>query len=193
MSNDGSDIQYSDAINDTFDYTIGYMTQQQALFGSVFEGSLAIDHSATRYIGIDARRDFNNWYLLGAFAKGWSSIDAPVDSYVQDSQNIQSQSYYLGVGSSTTNSSFELKIGTQLHITHGAFNYDVPTDYDWTSNTTNFTSGSADASTTHIPYVAELDMEHDINEVLSLDSSMRYTTTLQNSIMSVNLGLRYAF
>jgi len=193
MSNDGSDIQYSDAINDTFDYTIGYMTQQQALFGSVFEGSLAIDHSATRYIGIDARRDFNNWYLLGAFAKGWSSIDAPVDSYVQDSQNIQSQSYYLGVGSSTTNSSFELKIGTQLHITHGAFNYDVPTDYDWTSNTTNFTSGSADASTTHIPYVAELDMQHDINEVLSLDSSMRYTTTLQNSIMSVNLGLRYAF
>ena len=126
MSNDGSDIQYGDYINDVFNYTIGYMTQDKALFGNVFEGSLGIEKSSTQYIGIDAHKDFDNWYLLGSFTKGWSSVDASNNSYLQDSQNIQSQSYYVGVGSTTKNSSLEFRVGTQLHITHGAFNYDIP-------------------------------------------------------------------
>ena len=61
------------------------------------------------------------------------------------------------------------------------------------SNTTHFTSGSADATTTAIPYVAEFDFEHDFTDALSFNSGMRYTTTLQDNIFSVNLGVNYAF
>ena len=193
MSNDGSDIQYGVSINNVFDYTIGYMTQDQALFGSVFEGAFAVENSSTQYIGIDAHKDFENWYVLGSFTKGWSSIDAPNNSYLKDSQNIQSQSYYVGVGSQLINSSIEFRVGTQLHITHGSFKYDVPTDYDWISDTTRFTSGSADATTNNIPYVAELDFAHQFSNVLSLDSGVRYTTTRQDDIFSVQLGLNYEF
>jgi len=193
MSNDGTDIQYGDAINDTFDYTIGYMTQDQALFGSVFDGSLAIEKSSTQYIGIDAHKDFDNWYLLGSFTKGWSTVDAPNNSYLMDSKNIQSQSYYVGVGSTTTNTAVEFRVGTQLHITHGGFKYHVPTEYDWISNTTNFTSGSADATTKDIPYVAELDYKHNFTDNLSMNSGARYTTTRQDNIFSIQLGVQYEF
>ena len=193
MSNDGTDIQYGDAINDTFDYTIGIMTQDQALFGSVFEGSLAITSSTTQYIGIDAHKDFDNWYLLGSFTKGWSTVDASNNSYLQDSDNIQSQSYYVGVGSESVNTAFELRVGTQLHITNGGFKYNVPTQYDWVSNTTNFTSGVADATTQDIPYVAELDFKQNFTENLSINSGARYTTTRQDDIFSIQLGVLYDF
>ena len=193
MSNDGTDIQYGDAINDTFDYTIGIMTQDQALFGSVFEGSLAITSSTTQYIGIDAHKDFDNWYLLGSFTKGWSTVDASNNSYLQDSDNIQSQSYYVCVGSESVNTAFEFRVGTQLHITNGGFKYNVPTQYDWVSNTTNFTSGVADATTQDIPYVAELDFKQNFTENLSLNSGARYTTTRQDDIFSIQLGVSYEF
>ena len=193
MSNDGTDIQYGDAINDTFDYTIGVMTQDQALFGSVFEGSLAIKSSTTQYIGIDAHKDFDNWYLLGSFTKGWSTVDASNNSYLQDSGNIQSQSYYVGVGSESVNTAVEFRVGTQLHITHGGFKYNVPTEYDWISNTTNFTSGNADATTQDIPYVAELDYKHNFTENVSMNSGARYTTTRQDNIFSLQLGVTYEF
>ena len=193
MSNDGTDIQYGDAINDTFDYTIGVMTQDQALFGSVFEGSLAIESSTTQYIGIDAHKDFNNWYLLGSFTKGWSTVDASNNSYLQDSDNIQSQSYYVGVGSESVNTAVEFRVGTQLHITNGGFKYNVPTQYDWVSNTTHFTSGVADATTQDIPYVAELDYKQNFTENVSLNSGARYTTTRQDNIFSLQLGVTYEF
>ena len=193
MSNDGTDIQYSDDINSAIDYTIGYMTQDQALFGTVFEGSLAIESSTTQYIGIDAHKDFKNWYVLGSFTKGWSSIDASKNSYLKDTKNIQSQSYYVGVGSTSIDSAVEFRLGTQLHIIEGNFNYMVPTQYDWISNTTNFTSGSADVSTHDIPYVAELDYQHDFTDNVSLDSNVRYTTTRQDNIFSIQLGVTYEF
>jgi len=193
MSHDGTDIQYGDAINDTFDYTIGVMTQDQALFGSVFEGSLAITSSTTQYIGIDAHKDFDNWYLLGSFTKGWSTVDASKNSYLQDSDNIQSQSYYVGVGSESVNTAVEFRVGTQLHITNGGFKYNVPTQYDWVSDTTNFTSGVADATTQDIPYVAELDYKHNFTENVSINSGARYTTTRQDDIFSIQLGVTYEF
>jgi len=193
MSNDGTDIQYGDAINDTFNYIIGVMTQDQALFGSVFEGSLAIESSTTQYIGIDAHKDFNNWYLLGSFTKGWSTVNASNNSYLQDSDNIQSQSYYVGVGSESITTAVEFRVGTQLHITNGGFKYNVPTQYDWVSNTTHFTSGVADATTQDIPYVAELDFKQNFTENVSLNSGARYTTTRQDNIFSLQLGVTYEF
>jgi len=159
----------------------------------VFEGSLAINSSSTQYIGIDAHKDFANWYVLGSFTKGWSTVDASNNSYLNDSGNIQSQSYYVGVGSQSTNTAVEFRIGTQLHITNGAFNYSVPTEYDWISNTTSFTSGSADATTNDIPYVAELDYTHKFKDNVSFSSGMRYTTTRQDNIFSLQLGVSYEF
>jgi len=131
--------------------------------------------------------------LLGSFTKGWSTVDAPNNSYLMDSKNIQSQSYYVGVGSTTTNTAVEFRVGTQLHITHGGFKYHVPTEYDWISNTTNFTSGSADATTKDIPYVAELDYKHNFTDNLSMNSGARYTTTRQDNIFSIQLGVQYEF
>jgi hypothetical protein len=193
VSNDGTDIQYSDELNSVFDLTLGYITQNQALFGSAFEGSLGIDNSTTQYVGIDARKQFVSWYLLGSYTKGWSGVHASNDSYLADSSGIQSQAYYVGVGSQNKHSSFEFRLGAQLHITHGGFNYTVPTEYDWVSGTTNFTSGSADASTKDIPYVAELDYAQNITEDLTWNSGVRYTTTRQDNIMSLQLGVQYAF
>ena len=193
VSQDGTDIQYADAINNVFNYTIGYMTQDQALFGSAFQGSLGIDNSSTQYIGIDAKKQFTSWYLLGSYTKGWSSVHASDNSYLADSSNIQSQAYYVGIGSQHKTNNFEFRLGTQLHITNGVFQYSVPTQYDWVSNTTSFTSGSADASTNDVPYVAEFDFAQNITNDLSWNTGFRYTTTRQDNKMSLQLGLAYEF
>jgi hypothetical protein len=193
MSNDGSDLQYKNKINNTLDYTIGYLTQDQSLFGSVFQGSFGINNSTTKYIGIDAKKQISNWYLLGSFAKGWSDIKAGSSSFLENSSNLQSQAYYVGVGNNTENTHIEFRVGTQLHITNGGFHYSVPTSYDWTNNTTNFTSGTADASTQDIPYVAELDFNQNITSNLFFNSGVRYTTTRQNNLISLQLGVNYEF
>ena len=99
----------------------------------------------------------------------------------------------MGVGSESVNTAVEFRVGTQLHITNGGFKYNVPTQYDWVSNTTNFTSGVADATTQDIPYVAELDYKQNFTENVSMNSGARYTTTRQDNIFSLQLGVTYEF
>ena len=104
-----------------------------------------------------------------------------------------SQSYYLGVGKNYEQLAVEFRLGTQLHVTNGAINYSVPTEYDWTTDTTHFTHGTADASTNRVPYVAELDFAHKFNEHTSWTNSLRLTTDRQDTITSVQSGIEVTF
>lgn len=193
MSTDGTDLQYTTTINQHVDIRLGYITQDRALFGTQFDGMMSIEASETQFIGIDSVKQFNSWYMKGSYTTGVSTIDAGSNSYIRNSNDIVSQSYYVGVGSDTNDSSIEFRLGTQLHVTNGAINYSVPTEYDWTTDTTHFTEGTADASTNRVPYVAELDFAHKFNEHTSWTNSLRLTTDRQDTITSVQSGIEVTF
>ena len=193
MSDDGTDLQYTTTINQHVDIRLGYITQDQALFGTQFDGMMSIETSETQFIGIDSVKQFDAWYMKGSYTTGVSTIDADANSYIRNSNDIVSQSYYVGVGTQTDNSSIEFRLGTQLHVTNGGINYSVPTHYDWTTDTTHFTEGTADASTNKVPYVAELDFAHKFNEHTSWTNSLRLTTDRQDTITSVQSGIEVTF
>jgi len=193
ISTDGSDLQFTAQMNDNVDIRLGYITQDQALFGTQFDGMMGIDTSQTQFIGIDSTKQFSTWYMKGSYTTGVSSINSGANSYIKNSNNIMSQSYYIGVGKNYEQSAVEFRLGTQLHVTNGAINYSVPTEYDWTTDTTHFTHGTADASTNRVPYVAELDFAHKFNEHTSWTNSLRLTTDRQDTITSVQSGIEVTF
>jgi hypothetical protein len=192
MSNNGNDMQYEDWIYENVKLRFGLMNQDEALFGTAFQGSLGIKDSTTYYSGLELHRQIDNWKVFGSYTRGWSEVKASNNSYLKDSDGIESQQYYVGAETQWNKSKLQVKAGTQLHIIDGGFNYSVPTSYNWVTDTTNFTNGSADAKSNDVPRVFELDFVHQFTDNLTFDSSFRHTNTRQDDETSVQFNLKYA-
>lgn len=198
MSQNGDDWQYGQSIEHTEKlnvmYNIGHIKQNDAVLGSSFQGSFAVDSSTTNYIGADINYSFNQtWTWIGSYMRGYSDVQSADDSYITGSSNLQSQSWYVGMSYSHKQTDFSFKIGEQLSVVDGSLNYSLPTKYDWTNGTTQFTNSSASAKSSQVPKVVELAYSKDITQSWNLTTSSRYTFNENDSILTANIGVGYTW
>jgi subtilisin family serine protease/uncharacterized protein YaiE (UPF0345 family) len=196
MSHNGDDWQYAQSIEHTekFNvmYNIGHIKQDGAVLGSAFQGSFAVDSSTTNYIGADMNYSLNQtWTWIGSYVRGYSNVQSADNSYITGSSNLQSQSWYVGMSYSQKQTDFSFKIGEQLNVIDGSLNYSLPTSYDWTTGTTQFTSGNASAKSSQVPKVVELAYSKNITKSWNFTTSSRYTFTNDDNILTANMGIEY--
>ena len=188
----GKSVEHSDKLDVT--YSFGRMKQDGSLLGSSFQGSFAIKSSTTNYVGADMNYSVTEkWTWNSGFIRGYSDVKSANDSYITGSSNIQSQSWYLGMTYQNINNQFIIKMGEQLNVVDGDINYTLPTAYNWTDNSTTFTSGSASAKSSEVPKVVELAYSKQLSESWNFSASSRYTFVEDNDLMTANLGVKYVW
>ena len=198
MSNSGDDWQYGHIVehSDNLDvtYNVGMVNQDGSLYGSSFQGLFAIDSSQTQFVGMDMTYSItDSWNWIGSYHRGFSQINSARDSYITGSTDIQSQTWYAGVSYAKNNDSFDLKFGEQLGIVQGSINYNLPTSYDWQTDTTEFTSGSASAQSSQTPKVIELAYNKQLTQSWNFNTNSRYTFVSNDNILTANIGVEYTW
>jgi uncharacterized protein YaiE (UPF0345 family) len=135
----------------------------------------------------------DSWNWIGSYHRGFSQINSARDSYITGSTDIQSQTWYAGVSYAKNNDSFDLKFGEQLGIVQGSINYNLPTSYDWQTDTTEFTSGSASAQSSQTPKVIELAYNKQLTQSWNFNTNSRYTFVGNDNILTANIGVEYTW
>ena len=198
MSNSGDDWQYGHIVehSDNLDvtYNVGMVNQDGSLYGSSFQGLFAIDSSQTQFVGMDMTYSItDSWNWIGSYHRGFSQINSARDSYITGSTDIQSQTWYAGVSYAKNNDSFDLKFGEQLGIVQGSINYNLPTSYDWQTDTTEFTSGTTSAQSSQTPKVIELAYNKQLTQSWNFNTNSRYTFVGNDNILTANIGVEYTW
>ena len=198
MSESGDDWQYESIQNhkDKLDltYRFGHLNQNSALLGSSFDGLFSIDSSTTNYLGADLSYKINDhWSLLGSYTRGYSKVKPSNNSFITGSSNIQSQAWYLGAALIRENDSFKIQIGEQLSVLGGSINYNIPTSYEWSTNTTQFTSLASSVKSSNSPVVIEMNYSKELFNDCNMNTGTRYTYLDDSSILSMNISFTLNF